>query len=113
MVTCTFGQNAHTTRGFSWVSMGYYDEYIWFENDDGEFIEGENIFESFKKENNKDSGVIAEHRPDHKNWRDPIYDRLRLIATDGTAFTVHKFFKDWEEVEDTKEIRYKVGREGN
>lgn len=102
MITSTFGQNAHTTRGFSWVSVGYYDEFIWFANPDGSYTE-ENKFESFKAEDG---------RPAHKNWESDIYDRLRLISTDGIAFTVHKFFKDWPEFAEKTEIKYKVGREG-
>ena len=39
IITCSFGQNAHTTRTFNWVSKGYYDEYIWFANEDGEYLE--------------------------------------------------------------------------
>lgn len=52
-------------------------------------IYSENKFESFK---------AGDGRPSTKNWNDPIYDRLRSINTDGTAFTVHKFIKDWPEV---------------
>jgi hypothetical protein len=47
IVTCSFGQNAHTTRCFSWLSVGYYDEYIWFADAQGEYLP-ENKFESFK-----------------------------------------------------------------
>lgn len=102
IVTCSFGQNAHTTRCFNWLSKGYYDEYIWFANSNGDYLE-ENKFESFKS---------GDGRPSTKNWNDPIYDRIRGITTDGTAFTVHKFIKDWEEVSVPTVIKYKVGREG-
>ena len=102
IVTCSFGQNAHTTRCFSWLSAGYYDEYIWFADAQGEYLP-ENKFESFK---------VGDGRPSTKNWDDPIYDRLRSITTDGTAFTVHKFIKDWPEVSESTTINYKVGREG-
>ena len=101
-MTCSFGQNAHTTRCFSWLSVGYYDEYIWFADAQGEYLP-ENKFESFK---------AGDGRPSTKNWNDPIYDRLRSITTDGTAFTVHKFIKDWPEVSEPTTIKYKVGREG-
>lgn len=33
IVTCTFGHNAHTTRCFNWISVGYYDEYLWLSED--------------------------------------------------------------------------------
>ena len=29
MVTCSFGINIHTTRCFNWISVGYYDEYVY------------------------------------------------------------------------------------
>ena len=29
MVYCSFGINVHTTRCFNWISVGYFDEYIW------------------------------------------------------------------------------------
>ena len=104
IVTCTFGQNAHTTRCFNWVSKGYYDEYIWFADEAGNYLE-ENKFESFKE---------GDGRTSNKNWNDPIYNRIRSITTDGTAYTVHKFIKDWPEpaLGSPKTIKYKVGRDG-
>lgn len=101
-VNCSFGQDAHVTRCFNWMSRGYYDEYIWFAYEKGVYLE-ENKFESFKS---------GDGRTSNKNWNDPIYDRIRNIATDGTAFTVHKFIKDWNEVDEPTTIYYKVGREG-
>ena len=101
IITCSFGQNAHTTRTFNWISKGYYDEYIWFANEDGEYLE-ENKFESFKE---------GDGRTSNKNWNDPLYNRIRGIATDGTAFTVHKFMKDWDEVTEETVIKYKVGKD--
>ena len=29
MVTCSFGVNIYTTRCFNWISVGYYNEYVW------------------------------------------------------------------------------------
>jgi len=29
MVTCSFGLNLHTTRCFNWISVGYYDEFVY------------------------------------------------------------------------------------
>lgn len=102
-VTCSFGQDAHVTRCFNWMSKGYYDEYIWFAYESGNYLE-ENKFESFK---------AGDGRTSNKNWNSEIYDRIRDITTDGTAFTVHKFIKDWDEVDEPTTIYYKVGREGN
>nr|DAR42948.1 MAG TPA: GYF domain [Caudoviricetes sp.] len=28
MVTCSFGINLHTDRCFNWISVGYFDEYV-------------------------------------------------------------------------------------
>lgn len=33
MVTVGFGNNAHTTRTFNWISAGYYPEYVWIKKD--------------------------------------------------------------------------------
>ena len=109
IVTCSFGQNAHKTRCFNWVSKGYYDEYIWFAESSGNYIEGENIYESFKESNR------AERLEKGRFWEDSIYDRFRSVSTDGTSFTVHKFIHDFPEVsyeEKEKTYFYKVGRDG-
>lgn len=33
MVTCSFGIDMYKTRTFNWISVGYYDEYIWIRRD--------------------------------------------------------------------------------
>lgn len=101
IITCTFGYNAHTTRCFTWVSVGYYDEYIQIRKDGESYT---NMYESFKE---------GDGRPDTKNWQNKIYNRIRSITTDGTAFTTHKFIMDFEEPVDTQVYYYKVGREGH
>lgn len=113
IVTCTFGHDAHTTRCFNWISVGYYDEYIWIRKDGEEYVEG-GKYESFKKEDFNSEGIsMNANRPDgHKNWTNKIYNRIRSITTDGTPFTVHKFIKDFEEPADTQKYYYKCGREG-
>ena len=105
IVTCSLGHNAHTTRCFNWVSVGYYDEYIWFTETSGDYSNVSNKFESFK---------TGDGRTASKNWNNAIYDRIRSITTDGTAFTVHKFIKDFDEPISgtTKTYYYKVGRDG-
>ena len=105
VVTCSLGYNAHTTRTFNWVSVGYYDEYIWFTETPGDYSDANNKFESFKS---------GDGRTLVKNWNSPIYDRIRSITTDGTPFTVHKFIKDFVEPTSgtTKTYYYKVGRDG-
>lgn len=113
IVTCTLGHDAHKTRCFNWVSVGYYDEYIWIRKD-GEEYTPENKFESFKKEDFNTEGTSQNpNRPaNHKNWANKIYNRIRSITTDGTPFTVHKFIKDFDEPADTQKYYYKVGRDG-
>ena len=91
------------------MSKGYYDEYIWFADESGNYIEGEQYYESFK------SGMSEEQRPNKNNWRDPIYDRIRSITSDQTSFTVHKFIIEFPEPSAEKpEVTkyYKVGRPG-
>lgn len=107
IITCTFGHNAHTTRCFNWISVGYYNEYIQIIQDGGTYTEtlGVDMFESFK---------AGDGRTSTKNWNDSIYDRIREVSTDGTAFTVHKFIKDFTEPTSGSPIiyKYKVGRPG-
>jgi hypothetical protein len=105
IVTCSFGHNAHTTRCFNWVSVGYYNEYIWFTETSGDYSDTANRFESFKS---------GDGRTSAKNWNNAIYDRIRWITTDGTACTTHKFIKDFTEptAGTTKTYYYKVGRDG-
>ena len=107
LITCTFGHNAHTTRCFNWISAGYYNEYIQITSNESAFTEtlGVDMFESFKS---------GDNRTTNKNWNNSIYNRIREITTDGTAFTVHKFIKDFAEPlsGSPKLYKYKVGRPG-
>lgn len=74
LISCTFGIQAtapNATRCFNWVSVGYYDEYLWYK------AQGTDSWikvESFKNE----TGVRK------------YYNRIRMEATDGTPFTTHK-----------------------
>ena len=108
VVNCSFGFNAHTTRCFNWISKGYYDEYIkiWPANSAEDQAE---IFESFKEGDNRLDGPDADT---HRNWDNPIYNRIRNVATSGEDYTVHKFIHDFPEPEDTQVYNYKVGRDG-
>lgn len=33
MVTCSFGVNIYKTRTFNWISVGYFDEYVWIKKE--------------------------------------------------------------------------------
>ena len=63
------------SRCFNWVSVGYYDEYLWYRayRSNGSFTNWTKV-ESFKNE----TGVRK------------YYNRIRAITTDGTPFTTHK-----------------------
>lgn len=77
LISCTFGRQAtapNATRCFNWVSVGYFDEYLWYKSK-GSSGEGPwTKVESFKNE----TGVRK------------YYNRIRMEATDGTPFTTHK-----------------------
>ena len=107
IVTCNFGYNAHTTRCFNWVSKGYYDEYLEIVIDGNNYTEtlGVDKFESFK---------VGDNRASTNNRNNTIYNRIRAISNDGTAFTVHKFIKDFSEPTEgtTVKYKYRVGRPG-
>ena len=92
VVTCSFGWNAHTTRCFNWISKGYYDEFIkvW---PNGTSEDQAEIFESFKEGDNRSGNG--------RNWDNPIYNRIRNVATSGEDYTVHKFIHDFPEPVDT------------
>lgn len=67
--------NDDASRCFNWVSVGYYDEYLWYRayRSDGSYTNWTKV-ESFKNE----TGVRK------------YYNRIRAITTDGTPFTTHK-----------------------
>lgn len=100
IITCSLGYNAHTTRCFNWVSVGYYDEFIQIRKENESYLDK---IESFKEGDERDS----KNNRDHK-----IYNRIRSITTDGTPFTVHKLILDFEEPASIQKYYYKVGREG-
>lgn len=107
LLNCTLGYDGHKTRCFNWVSKGYYDEFIQIVKEEEEFTEtlGTDMFESFKE---------GDGRTDNKHWNNKIYNRIRERSTDGTAFTVHKFIKDFTEPVsgETVVYKYKSGRPG-
>jgi len=90
VITCSFGWNAHTTRCFNWISKGYYDEFIkiWTDNE-----EEAQTYESFKEGDGRSGNG--------RHWDNPIYNRIRNVATSGEDYTVHKFIIDLPEPADT------------
>lgn len=91
LISCTFGLQAtapNATRCFNWVSVGYYDEFIWYRKKN---TENWTKLESFKNE----TGIRK------------YYNRIRMEATDKTPFTTHKIIiKNL----DAGTYEYKVGR---
>ena len=71
MVTVTLGRNAHTTRCFNWVSVGLYDEYLYYK------VQG------------TENWTVVESIDD-KIGVESIYNRVRVVATNGTPYTSHK-----------------------
>lgn len=70
-------KNIRASRCFNWLSVGYYDEYLWYRSIPVDKTEAPSEWikvESFKNE----TGVRK------------YYNRIRAITTDGTPFTVHK-----------------------
>lgn len=103
-VTMTLGINGTSSntaptasRCFNWVSVGYYDEYLWYRkvSSDGTSSEWTKV-ESFKNE----TGVRK------------YYNRIRAITTDGTPFTAHKVVLKNLGATD-KYYEYYVGRDDN
>lgn len=75
MVTVTFGRNAHTTRCFNWISVGYYDEYLRYRKAG---TSNWKTVESFKAGD------------DRQKFTSKYYNRIRVRATNGVCYTVHK-----------------------
>ena len=104
IVNCNFGYNAHTTRCFTWISKGYYDEYIKISTSSD--MSNATQYESFKENDNNSERTI-------NNRNNSIYNRVRAITTDGTAFTSHKFIKTFDEPTVSQTYYYVVGKEGS
>lgn len=68
MVTNSFGRNAHTTRTFNWISVGYYDEFL-----------------QYRKKGTTAWTTV-------ESFKDPasLYKRRTVKGFDGIWFTVHK-----------------------
>ena len=104
IVTCSFGYNAHTTRCFTWVSVGYYNEYIQISTTSGDYSAATQ-YESFKS---------GDGRASTNNRNNSYYDRIRWITTDGTSVTTHKIILDFTTptAGTTTTYYYRVGRPG-
>lgn len=92
------------TRCFNWVSVGYYNEYLFYRK------KGESTWtkvESFKK--NAD-GTFSDRLTRHAY---DVYNRQRVVATSGESFTSHKYILPFLTVDQGSEVTYEYycGRE--
>ena len=88
MVTCSFGVNIYTTRCFNWISVGYYNEYVWIRK------KGNTTWQRFEsyKDNTQSTTTTYPYR---KNYSEDLINTTykRIIGHfpgDGTAYTAHK-----------------------
>lgn len=90
MVVCSFGSNIHTTRCFNWISVGYYDEYVWIRKKDTDVW---TRFESYKPVDEKasqesDYPIRKEYS---KELNNVAYARIvGRFPGDNTFYTSHK-----------------------
>ena len=113
MVSCSFGVNIYTTRCFNWISVGYYDEYIWIrKKDTSNWI----IIESYKQvsEEGVESQTEYPRRKEFsKNINNNVYARLTgRFPGDNTFYTAHKCVVKIKEFAPTSPETYEyiVGR---
>lgn len=104
MVTVSYGKNVYTTRCFNWVSIGYFDEYIWLYDTDND-TEKVYKFESYKQltANEVDNGIrpsrhVFEDTTNHKGFEivNIIYKRNTGKKFPGSKqpYTIHKCILD-------------------
>lgn len=90
MVTCSFGLNLHTDRCFNWVSVGYYDEYVWLRK------QGTTTWNKFESYNTitaaNTAGTSYPHRKEYSvELNNAAYARVTgRFPGDNSFFTAHK-----------------------
>jgi hypothetical protein len=113
-VMCGFGKNGLTTRTFNWVSIGVYDEYIWF-REKGNTTWSEGISSYTKGSANAEITVDTYTRPEISETNaNYVYGRITdyFPATNYT-YTSHKLIINFTNTLDSngsKTIEYVVGR---
>ena len=115
MVSCSFGSNLHTTRCFNWISVGYYDEYIWLRKKDTQTW---TKFESYIPVTDPTSETDS--YPRRKEYSEALNNAAYARITgrfpgDNTFYTAHKcVIKLYENAVSTPETwEYVVGRADN
>lgn len=91
MVTCSFGKDIHTSRCFNWISVGYYDEYVWLRK------QGEEEWKAFESYTSVDTANVADTSsyPYRKKYsaelNNAAYARITgRFPGDNTFYTAHK-----------------------
>ena len=112
MVSCSFGVNIYTTRCFNWISVGYYDEYIWIRKKD---TSNWTIIESYKQvsEEGIESQIYPRRKEFSQNINNNVYARLTgRFPGDNTFYTAHKCIVKIKESAPTSPETYEyiVGR---
>lgn len=111
MVTCAFGINAQKTRCFNWVSVGYYNEYLWLrKKGDTKWSR----FESYKSGDDllTQSATYPRKRIFNKVITDCIYSRISgVFPANNQPYTTHKLIIDITDTPfENQEFEYVVGR---
>ena len=90
MVTCSFGRDIYKIRCFNWISVGYFDEFIWIRKKDTPTW---TKFESYKTVNSADSesGGYPRRKEYSKDLNNAAYARITgRFPGDNTFYTAHK-----------------------
>ncbi len=111
MVTCSFGINGYTTRCFNWISIGYFDEYLWLrEKDTEQWIR----FESYKKGDHlqQQSTTYPRKRIFNEIITNVVYDRIDgVFPANNQPYRSHKLIIDIvQNPVENKTFEYIVGR---
>ena len=111
MVYCSFGIDIHSTRCFNWISVGFFDEYIWIRK------KGESTWKRFESYKNIDSENIADssqsiYRKEFSvNINNSVYARMTgRFPGDGSFYTAHKCILQFTTPSIKTEYEYCVGR---
>lgn len=112
MVSCSFGVNIYTTRCFNWISVGYYDEYVWIRKKD---TSNWTIIESYKQvsEEGVEPQIYPRRKEFSQNINNNVYARLTgRFPGDNTFYTAHKCVVKIKEFAPTSPETYEyiVGR---
>lgn len=111
MVNVGFGIDVYNTRTFNWISVGTFDEYVWFRE------QGTETWSRFESYNDNTTATADDVYPRIKTFNKTLFDAAynRIVSKfpgDNTSFTSHKciiqFVEDGVTTPTTYE--YRVGR---